>query len=417
MKIKYIIVVIITLLSIVSGYFGVYKNGDARLWVSSYLAIPSQEFISNENIRELTIKLKDNQEKHIRRLFRDYHNLGYDPSNKEFYEYYPSHNKWMKTELIIDGKEYAVKIKSQGKTPFAHKFGEHISYSIKFIDEPYPFGAKRVNLITNFRLRNINFILEALAKRLELPFSNSELVVGKIHNNSDYYFIVEERIDDAFFDKRNLPWVILNKGFNGSLIYHGSDLKSVDTLSEQLISVLKKDKKITLELKKKIISDYNNFNNAIYEKKVDIFHQYIDVNYWGKINAFRRINGDLGHGFGFANFEMAYDTVQHKFYPIPHRDNYGSVLAICDKMPHQTWDSECMVIMEMDSIIQEETQRAIKHFLYTDRNSDLDLKTEIEQINSFYKKSYVFEFSGSYSPTRGYYLIQNINTLNECYGQ
>ena len=64
-----------------------------------------------------------------------------------------------------------------------------------------------------------------------------------------------------------------------------------------------------------------NLNKAIYEGNTEKTLSYFDIKYLAKVQAFRYLFGDNGHGFGEENLLVAFNTSNLKFYPFVHRDN------------------------------------------------------------------------------------------------
>ena len=236
-KIKIILFIISLIVGAVSFYYAL-NNLDYRIKISSFLAVPDMDFVNSNSIKKMTIKFSEEDKTHFNNLFKDFYAEGLGIENQNFLAYYSKNNNWRKTTLTINNKTYKVKIKAHGRTPYAQKFGKHFSLSIKFSEKPYPFYSKRVNLIIYNRIQLRSESLKLLANKFNLPTADFELVLAEIGSHEGSLYFVEERINRIFFKKRKLPWIIFNKGINGSLIYHGY-LKPLD-ISKQLNLELEK---------------------------------------------------------------------------------------------------------------------------------------------------------------------------------
>lgn len=344
---------------------------------------------------------------------KDYYSEGLGNENQKFQTHYSENNKWRATTLTINEKSFKVKIKAHGRTPYAHKFGQHFSLSIKFIEKPFPYFSKRINLIIYNRIQLRSESVSLLANKFNLPTANYELVYAEIGNHKGSLYFVEERINKDFFLKRKLPWIIFNKGLNGSLIYHG-DITPQE-LGRQMILELEKRSDLSNLLKSHVAQDYLSFNNGLFEKNVKNLKTHLDIDYCARLNAFRIINGDDGHGFNSNNFEMAYDTTQRFFYPIVHRDNNSTKLVDC-KNPYPFMDKTRVnipffILLDSDTTFTKITNQIINSFLNLYGNSSVSIAQEIDSINKYYKQSHVFEFTGVSKGIDGKWIIDNIDCL------
>lgn len=414
MKLTFKITIGILFISIVYILFLISENLDYRIKISSWLAHPNKEFIISNEIKEININLNSEDDLHFEELFKDFIAEGLGEENKVFLSTYSLNNKWRYTTLKLFNEEYNIKVKAHGRSPYAQKFGEHFSLAIKFLEKPYPFFSKRINLIVYNRNQLRSELIKLLSGNFELPTANFEIVSAKIGNHKEYIYFVEERINKTFFSKRNLPWIIFNKGIEGSLIYHGNI--ALDVLSKRLSSELEKKNSFSDSLKIQIINDYSKFNQSIYNKSLESLYQFIDINYCSRINAFRIINGDDGHGFSSFNFEMAYDTINQIFFPIIHRDNYGVTLTNCSR-PFTFMDSTRAIIpffiaLDSDTTFINLTEQVVNSFLIKDSMTSPSTSQEIDDINTYYKQLFLFDFSAVSRDTDGEWIKNNIDCLN-----
>jgi hypothetical protein len=380
--------------------------------LASWLSIPSTKFIKQNNIKKIKIELSENDKLHFERLYLDYHGEGLGPKNKFFLKHYTENNRWIRTNLILNGNNFNVKIKSHGRTPYAHKYGNHFSLAIKFQDRPYPFFSKRINLTIYNRIQLKSDILKLMASKFNLIYPSFELVSAEIGDKNENFFFVEERINQDFFSNRNLPMIIFNNGFGGSLICFDSLKKEV--LYSQLEKELRKRTKLSATLKTQIKKNYSNFNDAIIKNNCAELKKYIDINYYGRLNAFRVIFGSDGHGFSNENLEMSYDTISHLFYPIPHRDVISTALDNCQS-PYTFMDSTREIIpfwliLDKDSDFLKITNQQIAEFLL--KNDVSSLTRDFNAIINYYKSSHVFEYSYINNGKNGAAILKNVAFLD-----
>ena len=129
----------IALFAILIALYNISTDLNYRVKIASWLSIPSKSFVEENGIKKIKIQLSENDKLHFERLYRDYHKEGLGPGNELFKNYYKKNNKWIKTTLVINEKNFNVRIKSHGRTPWAHKYGDNFSLAIKFQDNPYSF--------------------------------------------------------------------------------------------------------------------------------------------------------------------------------------------------------------------------------------------------------------------------------------
>jgi len=402
----------IVLFAILLALYSISTDLNYRVKIAAWLSIPSKSFVKEHGIKKIRIQLSENDELHFKRLYRDYQKEGLGPGNELFKKYYKKNNKWIKTTLVINEKKFKVKIKSHGKTPWAHKYGNHFSLAIKFQDNPYPFFSKRINLIIYNRIQLKSDILKLMASKFNLIHPGFELVSCKIGDKVEYLFFIEERINEDFFLNRNLPMIIFNKGVNGSLFCFDSANSKKQAL--KLEKKLSKRTKLSAVLKKLIKDNYRDINNTIVKKDVEGLKKFIDEDYCARLNAFRVIYGSDGHGSCNGNFEMSYDTISHLFYPIAHRDFLTTTLANCQS-PYTFMDSTKYIIpfwliLNNDSEFLKITNQKIDKFLL--KNNVSSISCEFDELINYYKASHVFESSYINNGMNGTSIIENIECLN-----
>ncbi len=384
-----------------------------RLKVSAICSVPSDDFVTKNSLKKIQINFTPEDELHFEVLFENFSN---DKFPDDSLHTYNKQNRWRNTTITVNEKEYAVKVKCHGRSPYRQKFGNYFSLAIKFQNELVPGFAKRINLIVYNRIQLTGDLLSLTTSKFNIPIPKQELALVTFGTKGDCFFFVEERIDSSYFSSRNLPCVIFNKKIDGSLIM--DETSNLSTLNAQLEKELSKKnnaKKYSTNLTLQIKQDYNAFNVAIEGEDVSDLSKYMDLNYLAKVNAFRIIYGSDGHGFDNVNIEMAYDTIVRKFYPLLHRDINSTVLENCSN-PYVFMDETrnnipFWMLLDSDSNFVQKTQNQLAVFM-----SSTDVKTmqkELEELHEYYKKSHVFEFSYLNNIYDGQAILQNMKCLKQ----
>lgn len=399
----------------ITGYVLLSGNMHNKILLNALLARTSSSFIEDQNLRTLDIKLKKDDSKHFKRLFRDYHGEGLGEQNHKFLKYYQKHNEWKETKIKLNDEKYHVKIKSQGNTPFAHKFGDHFSFKLKFRGHqltPF-FGNPKLSFIIYNRLQRKPSFLRLIAEKIDLPIHHHELISVNFDQHKNYLYYAEEPINQTFFENRNLPWIIFNSKVDGSLIHN--DYISFDETMAQLKKKLKHAINYSPNLRDQIYSDYNRFNSAIRDSLIDSMKIWTDLDYYARVNAMRVIIGGDGHGFDDENLEMAYDTINRKFYPIPHRDLNTFTLEDCIS-PYNHLDNERVKIafwqvLNAEKAFIELTEQ--KLLAFTLQYSIQDIQQEIDSINQYFDDAFLLKRSSLSNAVDGSSIINNLNCLKE----
>jgi len=416
MKVRLIVLasILLVLFSIVSGLF-ITNNSEYRIMISSLLSVVDDNAVNEQGIMRIEVVIDNKAEFHFKRLYRDYYFNGLGDENNDFLEYYKVNNKWKKASLIILNDTFKVKIKGHGRTPYAQKYGDNISYTIKFKGRKYPFLSKRINFIIYNRIQLSSEILKLIGHDFNLYYPESKLVYAKVGSNDESLYFVEERINKSFFKRRKLNMVIFNKGVGGSLIYN--ELSDIDKLSEMIGEKLKNNNSLSTKIKEHIIKDYRALNKAIKEGNTNVLKKYFNLDYMSRLNAFRIVYGSDGHGFNSVNLEMAYDTITRLFYPIIHRDMHSSLLTNI-KNPYSYIDNTnekllFWIALDSDKQFIDLTKEKINYYL---SNNEIGrIETDIDEINKKYKELFIFDFSYLNNGLDGSAIINNIKTLNMYY--
>tara|TARA_Y100001954_G_scaffold234276_1_gene289425 strand:+ start:2769 stop:4085 length:1317 start_codon:yes stop_codon:yes gene_type:complete len=404
---------ILLLLLIAFSFYGffLFKSLDVRHALLSYLTWPNSSFLKDNKISNIEVLVDEDTQKHFEALFRHYKYDGNGDKNIVFRKYYSEHNVWKKAKLKIDGKVYSGKIKSHGKTPYAHKYGQHFSFTFKFKKKSNPYGKKRLNFLVYSRFQlNIEFI-KSIAKVLRLPMPNFELAQVCIPGNVPYLYFVEERIDKHYFKRINKNFIVFNKSEISSLIYHGeNNLKKLEaSMNKELFD--DKWSGLSDSLKSKIKFDFNRFNRCLALNQHDSLIKFINEEYCLRVNAFRILYSDDGHAFNSDNFEMAYDTIEGLFYPLLHKDHVGYLISDMREMFHflNRGRNEVLpffaVLNNSDSIKTESIRLALNALKCYNTDS------VIKNIHYKYKGAFLFDHFYNSNGNDGLWLIKHHNNL------
>jgi len=411
-KLRVAILVFVLIFSSISIY--IYNDFDSRLKISSYLSILNKDSEFSKSLKSITIHLEKDDEIHFKKLYKDYKKEGLGVENQMFLTYYKNNNDWKKALFELEGKYYKIKVKSHGRTPYAQKFGKHFSLALKFKTKTSPLVSKRVNFIIYNRIQMDYEILKVFSEKLNLLCPEFELVKASFGSNEEYYYFIEERIDEHLFESRDLPMIIFNKGVDGALIYNNKS-DSLFLLKNKLNEFLLSNNKIDEETKDRIKKDFSAFNMALKSNDKKTVLKYFDLEYMAKLNVFRLLYGSDGHGFNSVNLEMAYDINQRKFYPFVHRDIESRSLIgdedVFNQIDNATYKIPFWLILDADDNFKKMTLIEIRNFL---KDNPIDsIQKTLDKINDLYKSLFKFEFSYSSNNFNGDIIINNMKVLSK----
>ena len=340
-----------------------------RVNMSSWASSVDKNGIKKANISHVNIMYDDKVATHFNELYKMYSGNTF-PDN--VLDQYKLKNTWQEATVAISGKKHDALVKNHGQSPIDHKKGGHYSLGVKFKNKPYPFFSKRVNFVIYNRIQLTNSIVKMMSSKMGLLCPNFETTCVTIGNNKPSLYYVEERINKEFFKKRNLPMLNSNKGG-----------KVTETRKQDLV----------------------RFSSAIKNGNTSFIKQHINLDYMSNLQAFRIIYGCDGHGFNVENMELAYDTIQRKFYPIVHRDVHNTHLIARPEEHNPLFKT-----LENDSVFQQLTREKISLFLKTYKVEDI--QNELDSIRELYQKLFNFNFTYINNGYDGSSLVENMKMLN-----
>ena len=282
------------------------------------LRVENLEIINLLNLNEIELQIPEEVQEKFDLIYSKYDTDFYSKKYKLFVKYLNKNNGWEKAKLIHFNKAYDVLIKLHGNSPTQHIENGHYSLGIKLIDNEKINGVSRFNLIVYWRIRKKHDIIKYLSQKMGIYHSENILTKVRINNNPEKLYYFEFRINREYLKKINKrELIVLKNKSDHSLIYTRGD---IDLWNKKLKKTIKKID-LNDSLKILISEKYLCLNKAIYEEDSEKTLSYFDIKYLAKVQAFRYLFGDNGHGFGHENLLVAFNTSTLKFYPFVHRDN------------------------------------------------------------------------------------------------
>ncbi len=394
-----------------------YLSGNINTLLS-YLYPENIEVIDTLNIPELKIEISDNNLKHLDTLYDEY------VSKRLGYIYYAKHNYWFEAKLWYKNECYDVLIKAHGKRPDYQKSAQYISLNVLLKGKKEINGMDRFNLIIYERI-NINYDrLKILAESFHLMYQRDELVKVKINKNSNKLFFLETRMNNDYLESIGKSSLIrIERDFHKSMIY--SDGDTLETLNAAIKEEVSKIK-CPVAMQEKIIERYTSINRKLETGESDSIEQYFDLDYISSFEAMRFVGGYDGHGFTHENLLVYFDTLNFKFYPIYHRDNFQTDLS--DKNVYEQlniWypffygdydfkgiQLPLLICVSQNEKIKKTTQEKIKAFTSLHAKQ---IDEEFKMVDSFHKQlhknSLPFDHSLGFSDPSP--LLNNVSILKQ----
>tara|TARA_B110001452_G_scaffold217309_1_gene188813 strand:- start:1574 stop:2830 length:1257 start_codon:yes stop_codon:yes gene_type:complete len=307
---------------------------------------------------------------------------------EDFVKYLNENNQWEKAKLEYLDKTYNILVKIHGKTPSQHVENKHYSLGVKVLDNKKINGVSRFNLIVYWRIRYNSDIIKYLSEKLDIYFKGNILTKVQVNNKPLKLYFFEFRADKDYFSKTNL--IALKYKSDHSLIYTGGDLAPWDKKLKKSI------KKMNLNdsLKELIYEKYSSLNKAIFDGDTKKTLSYFDIDYLAKIQAFRYLFGDNGHGFADDNLLAAFNTRNHKFYPFVHRDNSPHNFSGPPKIDGKFSGSDIIGIasplfrtISESKLLAEKTKNYLTKILKSNIIKISDIDSIIQTHNSYYYSS------------------------------
>ena len=181
--------------------------------------------------------------------------------------------------------------------------------------------------------------------------------------------------------------IVLKHKSDHSLIYTGGD---IEFWNKKLKKVIKKTD-FNDSLKILISNNYLRLNKAIYEQDLNMTIACFDMKYLAKVQAFRYLFGDNGHGFGLENLLVAFNTSNLKFYPFVHRDNSQYNSFTLPKINDHFRGTEILGtagplfhIISKSDLLAEETKKYLTKILSLDFINEYSIDSIVKTHDSYY---------------------------------
>ena len=390
----------------------IFFSKDFRIYITKPLRVENLDVVSSVNLNEIEIQIPKKVQQKFDLIYSKYIDDPFSEQYDVFVKYLNENNKWEKGKLTHLNKTYNILIKLHGKSPTQHIENDHYSLGIKMLNNEKINGVSRFNLIVYWRIRKNYDIIKYLSQKMGIYHSENILTKVRINNKPEKLYYFEFRINREYLKKINKSeLIVLKNKSDHSLIYTGGD---IELWNKKLKKTIKKiDFNDSLKI---LISDkYLCLNKAIYEEDLEKTLSYFDIKYLAKVQAFRYLFGDNGHGFGLENLLVAFNTSNLKFYPFVHRDNsqYNSftmpeinghfrgteILGIAGPLFH---------VISKSDLLAEETKKYLIKILSSDFINEYSIDSIAKTHDSYYYSSFLKRRLNLNKPDQA---ILNLETL------
>ena len=367
-----------------------------------YLTAPLRvEMLSNAHLKvlpSLQLDIPPALQQKFDKIYSKYTEDFWGEDYRIFLKYLNENNQWEKAKLTHQNETYDVLIKLHGKSPTQHVEGNHYSLGVKVLNNKKINGVSRFNLIVYWRIRYNYDVIEYLAKSMEIYQKTSDLTSVQINDRQPKLYYFEYRINQEYFDKIAQPNLIaLKHKSDHSVIFTGGNIVEWNEKLRTAIAKIELDD----SLKKIIYEKYATLNKAIYEQDEKTVLSFFDLDYLAKIQAFRYLYADNGHGFGVDNFLAAFNTDNSKFYPFVHRDNSAYTLdisAIKDRFDGKNigteYEKPLFDIFANSDILAKKTKAYLVEILEKKQVTAHAIDSIVAQHNSYYYSSFIKQKMG-----------------------
>lgn len=331
---------------------------------------------------------------------------------EDFVKYLNENNQWEKAKLEYLDKTYNILVKIHGKTPSQHVENKHYSLGIKVLDNKKINGVSRFNLIVYWRIRYNADIIKYLSEKLDIYYKRNILTKVQVNNKPLKLYFFEFRADKDYFSKTNL--IALKYKSDHSLIYTGGDINLWNKKIKKAIKKIDADD----SLKELIHENYSSLNKAIFDQDIKKILSYFDIDYLARIQAFRYLFGDNGHGFADDNLFAAFNTNNLKFYPFVHRDNSPFNFSTQPMIDGKFNGSDIIGIsgplfktISKSNLLAEKARDFLTEILKSKRISISAIDSIIKTHNSYYYSSDLKQKLNFQSAHRSTISIEKLNSI------
>ena len=235
---------------------------------------------------------------------------------------------------------------------------------------------------------------------MNLNFKETFLTKVKINNKREKLYYFEFRTNKEYFKKINKNDLITLRYKNDkSVIYCVGDIDSYEARLKKAIKKIDANDSI----KSIIYGEYLSLGKAIFKKDFKTVLTHFDVDYLSRVQAFRYLYADNGHGFYGWNLLMAFNTSNQKFYPILHRD--VSTVFKTQEINGQYNGSDLIGnpgtlfnTLSKSNVLAEKTKNYLTNFLSKSNINEYSIDSVIKHHNTYYYSSKFKQFIYGNSP-------------------
>lgn len=402
--------ILIVILSIILLSF--YFLKDLQVSISSVFRTEIFQNAHQNRKEKLSLRIPENVIKKFDEIYELYTDDFYSEKYVDFVRFLNSNNSWEEAELLFNGKIYRVKIKLQGKSPSQHIENNHYSFGVKILGGKKIKEVSRFNLIVYWRIRYKYDVIKFIAEKLGVYYQEDELFSVSINERDPKLYFFEYRVNAEFLRIRKLEkLIVLKEKSDHSLIYTGGDIESWNKKLRKAINKTAANDAV----KKVLFEKYSSLNNAIYKQDVELTLSFFDIDYLAKIQVFRYIYADNGHGFKPNNLLVAFDTSNSKFYPFVHRDN--SNIRLFRNQLGNSFNGDIPGIvtplfqtLSKSELLAVKTEELLYNLLNEDSFSSTDIDSIVDYHQTLYYSSIIKErlaFSSRHSSSLNIEMLRN----------
>jgi len=361
---------------------------DFRIYITQPLRVENLEIINSLNLNEIELKIPREVQEKFDLIYSKYDTDYSSKKYKLFVNYLNKNNAWEKAKLTHLNITYNVLIKLHGNSPTQHIENDHYSLGIKMLDNKKINESSRFNLIVYWRIRQKHDLIKYLSQKMGIYQTEKILSKVRINNKPEKLYYFEFRTNREYLKKiKKSDLIVLKHKSDHSLIYTGGD---IEFWNKKLKKVIKKTD-FNDSLKILISNNYLRLNKAIYEQDLNMTIACFDMKYLAKVQAFRYLFGDNGHGFGLENLLVAFNTSNLKFYPFVHRDNSQYNSFTLPKINDHFRGTEILGtagplfhIISKSDLLAEETKKYLTKILSLDFINEYSIDSIVKTHDSYY---------------------------------
>jgi hypothetical protein len=203
-------------------------------------------------------------------------------------------------------------------------------------------GYRRFSLIIRNRIQSNRQVLRQLAEDLGLVYHDLSLVRVRINSWEERLYYLQPPFDDAFFETKGMASL---RTFNREVSPTDSSHKSMldirndeahfgpSVYQADFLSILD-DAMYSFDQRREIIARHKELNEILRTGDYERIPEFFDFEYITSFDAFRTIIAASQHGFHIeANFHVAYNLANGKFYPVVTEDIYWKRLHLAEGQP------------------------------------------------------------------------------------